>query len=512
MTTGGSAAAADEMQDARSTLRVPRIEPPDPRQTVATVIDPAVARLRRHTILALLALLFVVVPALNLVGVIEPYTVNRLGRYLCFAIAAIGVDLIWGYAGVLSLCQALFFCVGGYAMAMHLSLPAGGGDVRPEYNNIPQFFFFNSLDQLPLWWQPFASLPVALVAAVVIPAIISGTVGFFIFRNRVRGVYFSIITQALAWGAFLAFSRNELLLGGTNGLTNFYKPLNSETGWILGLYLLTASVLVLLFLGARYLVRSRFGRVLIAVRDNETRLYFLGYRPELYKAAAFAAGAVMAAIAGVLYVPQNGIITPNVMRVEDSIWMVIWVALGGRGKLWGAVTGALVASFTYSMLTSDMPRAWPFIQGGLFLAVLAFPDGMSQLWTRLESEVRHGATVWKAAATLLFVQIYFVADKLGVFPRPLTLTELAGVPLKYWILIAIAGGLLFLQSTRVALPLFGVAALIVSEALGLMPASFAVLKYVIVLALFATYAIGTAEGGVRSLIRRAGWPGRRTAS
>src|SRR5688500_2933841 len=189
MTTAGSGIAAEEKPDAPSTLRVPRIEPPDPRQTVATVIDPAVARLRRHTILALLALLFVVVRALNLVGVIEPYTVNRLGRYLCFAIAAIGVDLIWGYAGVLSLCQALFFCVGGYAMAMHLSLPAGGGDVRPEYNNIPQFFFFNSLDRLPFWWQPFASLPVALVAAVDIPAIISGTIVFFIFRNCVIVLY-----------------------------------------------------------------------------------------------------------------------------------------------------------------------------------------------------------------------------------------------------------------------------------------------------------------------------------
>src|SRR5690606_11690508 len=307
-----------------------------------------------------------------------------------------GIELIWGYAGVLTLCHALFFCLGGYAMAMHLSLPGGGGDVRPEYNNIPQFFFFSGVEALPAWWAPFASLPFALIAALLIPAIVSGLLGFFIFRNRVRGVYFSIITQALAWGAFLAFSRNEMLLGGTNGLTNFYKPLNSQNTWILSLYLLTAAVLALSFLVCRAMASSRFGRVLVGIRDNETRLSFLGYRPDLYKAFIFMAGAVLAGVAGMLYVPQNGIITPNVMRVEDSIWMVIWVAVGGRGRLWGAVIGALLANFTYSALTSDMPRAWPFIQGGLFLAALAFPTGMTELWRRLEREVQSGAHLVRA--------------------------------------------------------------------------------------------------------------------
>src|SRR4030095_9904458 len=177
--------------------------------------------------------------------------------------------------------------MGGYAMSMHLSLPEAGGDVRPEYHNIPQFFFFNNVDTLPAWWRPFASLPFAMLAAFVLPALVAGLVGFFIFRNRVRGVYFSIITQALAWGAFLAFSRNEMLLGGTNGLTNFYKPLNSQWNWILALYLLTVVVLTCAYLSCRYLVHSRLGRVLVAVRDNETRLYFLGYRPDLYKAFAF---------------------------------------------------------------------------------------------------------------------------------------------------------------------------------------------------------------------------------
>src|SRR5688572_8259586 len=298
---------------------VPRLVINPPPQQVAEV-DPALVRFRRKALVGLLFVLFVGIPCLSFFGVMEAHNLTRLSRYLCFAIAALGIDLIWGYTGVLSLCHALFFCLGGYAIAMHLSLPSAGGDVRPEYNNIPQFFFFNNVDTLPSWWAPFSSLPVALIAAFLLPAVVSGVVGFFIFRNRVRGVYFSIITQALAWGAFLAFSRNELLLGGTNGLTNFYKGLNSENQWILGLYLLTATVLVFSFAACRYLVRSRFGRVLIAIRDNEPRLYFLGYRPDLFKAFAFIAAAVLAAVAGMLYVPQNGIMTPNVMRVEDSVW------------------------------------------------------------------------------------------------------------------------------------------------------------------------------------------------
>lgn len=465
--------------------KIPRLA--EPVQD-ALINDPDLRSFRRKASFGLLLILFAVAPALNLVGVLEPHNLNRLGRYLCFAIAALGVDLIWGYAGVLSLCHAMFFCLGGYAMAMHLSLPRAGGDVRPEYNNIPQFFFFNNVETLPAWWQPFASLPFALIAAVLVPAIVSGLVGFFIFRNRVRGVYFSIITQALAWGAFLAFSRNELLLGGTNGLTNFYKPLNSENTWILGLYLLTASVLVASFLGCRRLVRSRVGRVLVAIRDNETRLYFLGYRPDLYKAFAFVAAAVLAATGGLLYVPQNGIMTPNVMRVDDSVWMVIWVAVGGRGKLWGAVMGALLANFTYSALTSDMPRAWPFIQGGLFLGVLMFPGGVADLWTKLETEIRAGERVYRILIALVFIEAFLVIDKLGWLPAVLTTTGFAGIASKYWILIA-AGTLLCLgRVAHAAIPMLGLSWFILSEAFGLMPSSFGVLKYVLVMATIVLYA------------------------
>jgi urea transport system permease protein len=449
----------------------------------------AVLEFRRRATIGVLTTLFVVMPALTMAGVVEPYNLNRMGRYLCFAIAALGIDLIWGYAGLLSLCHALFFCLGGYAIAMHLSLPGGGGDVRPEYNDIPQFFSFNGVTALPAWWEPFNSLPFSLAAAVLLPAILAAALGFFIFRNRVRGVYFSIITQALAWGAFLAFSRNEMLLGGTNGLTNFYKPLNSEPAWIIGLYLLTAGVLTLSFLACRHLVRSRIGLLLVAIRDRESRLCFLGHRPEVYKTFAFACAALLGAIGGLLYVPQNGIVTPNVMRVEDSIWMVIWVAAGGRGKLWGAVAGALIASFTYSMLTSDMPRAWPFIQAALFLTVLVFPAGISQLWSTLEREVAKGAGIARPLVVAGFVLAFLIADKSGWIPRALSLTEFAGVASKYWILIAAAAALSWGSTAPSAVPLITMATLVAGEALGLFPSEITILKYVAVGLLLALYAV-----------------------
>jgi urea transport system permease protein len=459
-------------------------------------VEPEIARFRQRAVTGLLLTVFVLIPALSLAGVIESHDVNRIGRYLCFAIAALGVDLIWGYTGVLSLCHALFFCLGGYAIAMHLSLPQAGGDVRPEYHNIPQFFFFNNVDRLPWWWEPFASLPVVLIVAIAAPAIVSGLFGFFIFRNRVRGVYFSIITQALAWGAFLAFSRNELLLGGTNGLTNFYKPLNTEIPWMLGLYLLAAVVLAGSFVACRALVGSRLGRVLIAIRDNETRLYFLGYRPDLYKAFAFMASALLAAVGGMLYVPQNGIMTPNVMRVEDSIWMVIWVAVGGRGKLWGAVTGALLANFTYSAVTSDMPKTWPFVQGGLFLTALAFPGGAGDLWIRLENEVRQGARVLRVLIALAFVEGFLVVDRLGWLSGFLSANEFIRIPVKYWIMMAVAALLCWGRVARAAIPMLGLSWFILTEAFGLMPPSFGLLKYVLVLLTIGLYAY--LEGGLKS--------------
>ena len=448
---------------------------------------PEVERFRGRALVFILLVAFVALPVMNLLGILEPHDLNRIGRYLCFAIAAVGLDLIWGFTGTLSLCHALFFCLGGYAMAMHLSLAAGGGDVRPEYNNIPQFFFFNNVESLPSWWAPFSSLPIALIAGLLVPTLIALLLGFFIFRNRVRGVYFAIITQALAWGAFLAFSRNEMLLGGTNGLTNFYKPLNTANGWILGLYLLTATTLTLVFWACSHLTRSRLGRVLIAVRDNETRLYFTGYRADLYKVFAFGVAALIGGVAGLLYVPQNGIITPNVMRVEDSIWMVIWVAVGGRGKLWGAVFGALLVNFMYSALTTDMPGAWPFIQGGMFLAVLFFPNGIAGLWERLEDEVRSGGRVGRLLLGIAFTEVFLIVDKLGFLPDAGSNLLVAGIEVQYLIMLGGATAICWGRVAHTAIPLCGLGWLIVTEALGMMPSSLDVLKYLVVLSTFAVY-------------------------
>ncbi len=317
--------------------------------------DPRVLALRYVTVALVLLLFFVLIPVLTGAGAVKDYKLNLLGKYLCFAIVALGIDLVWGYTGLLSLCQALFFALGGYAMAMHLSLKEGGGDVRPEYNNIPQFMFFNSLHALPAFWKPFASLPVSALAALMVPGAFAGLFGFLILRNRIRGVYFAIITQALAQAAWLLMCRNEMLLGGTNGLTNYSKGWQSPR-WIMALYLLTLTILVLAYLFCRALVKSRLGRVLIAVRDKETRLYFAGYKPHAFKVFAFAVGAMLAGLGGMLYPAQVGIITPQDMDVTASIFMVVGVALGGRGKLWGAVFGAVMLNSLRSSLSTDFAR------------------------------------------------------------------------------------------------------------------------------------------------------------
>jgi len=332
---------------------------------------------------------------------------------------------------------------------MHLSLPQGGGDVRPEYNDLPQFFFFNGVHTLPTFWAPFSSLTFAVVAAILFPAILAMGFGYFIFKSRVRGVYFAIITQAVAWAAFLAFCRNEMLLGGTNGLTNFYKPLNQSGRWILSLYLASAAALVLAIFACRYITGSSYGRVLVAIRDNESRLRFAAYRPENFKVFAFVIAAVLAGIGGALYVPQNGIVTPNIMRVEDSINFVIWVALGGRGRLWGAIAGCLVINYAYSTLTSDLPAIWPFIQGAMFLCIIAFPSGLTGLWDRLEEKCAARAGVLTALLPLAVLGAFVTSEALGLSPEVLQ-ARMLGVQAKYWMLslICLGWGLVRLRCVR----------------------------------------------------------------
>jgi urea transport system permease protein len=405
--------------------------------------DPRVYWLRAATISGILLFFFAVIPLLVSAGVVPDYKLNILGKYLCFAIVALGIDLIWGYTGLLSLCQALFFALGGYAMAMHLSLKQGGGDVRPEYNDIPQFMFFNNVRELPGFWKPFATMPFSLAAAIVLPGLAAAMFGFFILRSRVKGVYFSIITQALAWAAYLLISRNEMLLGGTNGLTNFYKPMMQARGWIISLYLLTLAAVCVAYFICRAIVKSRLGRVLIAVRDKETRLYFAGYKPYAFKVFAFSVGAMLAAMGGMLYSPQVGIITPQDMNVEASIFMVVGVAVGGRGKLWGAVFGALLMNVARSALSSDLPTLWPFVLGGVAVTVvLFFPEGFAGIWSKLERQVTAGEGYAAAALTslpLIVIALFVMLEALGLMPTFLegSFLRVLGLPLKYWFLVAI---------------------------------------------------------------------------
>src|SRR5665213_875045 len=407
--------------------------------------DRRISWMRKGAIAILLLLFFVGIPLLNMAGAVPDYKLNILGKYLCFGIVALGIDLIWGYTGLLSLCQALFFALGGYAMAMHLSLKQGGGDVRPEYNNIPQFMFFNNVHDLPGFWKPFASMPFAIVAGLAIPGLAAALFGFFILRSRVRGVYFSIITQALAAAAWLLISRNDMLLGGTNGLTNFYQPMSQAKGWIISLYLLTLTMLVLSYLFCQAIVKSRLGRVLVAVRDKETRLYFAGYKPYAFKVFAFSIGAMLAGLGGMLYSPQVGIITPQDMNVDASIVMVVMVALGGRGKLWGAVFGALLLSVARSSLSSDMASVWLLVEGLIAVTVvLFFPDGFAGLWDAMERQITAGEGFWRAALTglpLAAVALFVGAEALGLTPGFLQGDKFQplGLMPKYWLLLFVLG-------------------------------------------------------------------------
>ncbi len=326
------------------------------------------------------------VPLGYAVGWIDITTVNQFGRYLCIALVALGLDLIWGYTGILSLCQMMFFTLGGYCIGMHLAMK---GPLQGD--GIPTALFVVSSQvsgmKLPWFWQPFDSVWLSIMAVFVIPGLFAYIYGWLAFRSRVRGVYFSIITQATTVAATQVFRLNDMQLCGTNGLTNFVTifgfPLNDSSTKI-GLYLASVAALTGGYLFCRFLVNSRAGRILIAVRDSESRLRFAGYQPIYYKAFAFAVAAVLGAVGGMLYTPQNGIITPFKMNPEESIYIVAMVALGGRGTLTGAILGSLIFSFAYSWLSSMFADWWLIILGSLFVfVILVMPDGLVGAWRRL---------------------------------------------------------------------------------------------------------------------------------
>ena len=330
---------------------------------------------------------FILLVAMPLLNVMPPedswlhlsdFSLNRFGKFLAFAILALGLDLIWGYTGILSLGQGVFFGLGAYCMGMHLMLTIGKESVYGS--DLPDFMVWNQVKELPFFWKPFFSFPGAVLGSILVPMLFASVFGFFAFRSRIKGVYFAIITQALALAAWLVFNRNDTNLGGTNGLTDFKQVLGyrlSDASTQLGLYLLTVLCLGGAYLLCRWIIASRAGRVLIAVRDSEQRVVFSGYTPANYKLFVFVVAAGLAGLAGMLYVPQVGIITPAQIGVLPSLEMVIWVAVGGRGSLSGAVLGAVVVNYGRSILTNYFPGLWPFILGGLFvLVVLLFPDGL----------------------------------------------------------------------------------------------------------------------------------------
>lgn len=329
-------------------------------------------------------ILLLVMPALNVFPPedswfhLSDFSLNRFGKFLAFAILALGLDLIWGYTGILSLGQGVFFGLGAYCMGMHLMLTIGKESVYGS--DLPDFMVWNQVKELPLFWKPFFSFPVAVVGAILVPMLFALVFGFFAFRSRIKGVYFAIITQALALAAWLVFNRNDTNLGGTNGLTDFKQVIGyrlSDPGTQRVLYVLTVLCLGGAYFLCRWIIRSRAGRVLVAVRDSEKRVVFSGYTPANYKLFVFVVSAGLAGLSGLLYAPQVGIITPAQIGVLPSLEMVIWVAVGGRGSLVGAVLGAVSVNYGRSVLTNYFPELWPFILGGLFvLVVLLFPDGL----------------------------------------------------------------------------------------------------------------------------------------
>jgi urea transport system permease protein len=314
-------------------------------------------------------------------AVLPVFRLNLLGRFLSLAIVALGIDLIWGFTGLLSLGQGIFFALGGYAAAMYLQLNSSAGFP----NGIPEFFGLYGVKQLPAFWVPFHSPLFTLVAIWLIPAVLAAVLGNLVFRNRIKGVYFSILTQAALLVFFNFFNGQQKLINGTNGLktdvTQLFGQMVGSPEMQRGFFWFTALMVIAAWAFVRWVVRGRYGDVLIAIRDDEPRLRFAGFNPTLFKTIVFAIAGGLAGIGGALYTVQSGIVSPQYMTVPFSIEMVIWVAVGGRGTLVGAILGAVAINYAKSLVSEAMPQSWLFIQGGLFiLVVTALPEGVIGWW------------------------------------------------------------------------------------------------------------------------------------
>ena len=342
-------------------------------------------------VLGLIAITMLMVPILNLAVPessafhISTFAVTLLGKFLCYALLALSVDLIWGYCGILSLGQGAFFTLGGYAMGMYLMRQIGS---RGQYGNaeLPDFMVFLNWDHLPWYWFGFDHLWFALIMVMLIPGLLAFVFGWLAFRSRVTGVYFSIITQALTYALMLAFFRNEMGFGGNNGLTDFKEigglTITADSTRII-LFLASGFALIFAYLACRFIVTSRLGRIVVSIRDAETRTRFCGYQVESYKLWLFVFSSILAGIAGALYVPQVGIINPGEFSPLNSIELVVWVATGGRGTLYGAIVGAFTVNYGKTIFTSYSPETWLFALGALFVLVtLLLPKGLVGLFGR----------------------------------------------------------------------------------------------------------------------------------
>ncbi|WP_119389722.1 urea ABC transporter permease subunit UrtC [Taklimakanibacter lacteus] len=341
--------------------------------------------------LAVILIIAILVPVLHLLVPpesafhIPAYAMALIGKYLCYAMLALSLDLIWGYCGILSLGHGAFFALGGYAMGMYLMRQIGS---RGVYGNaeLPDFMVFLNWTELPWYWHGFDSFAFAMFMVLFVPGVLAFLFGFFAFRSRVSGVHLSIITQALTFALMLAFFRNDMGFGGNNGLTDFKDILGfnlQASGTRTALFIATCLALGASLLLCLAITRSRLGVVLTAIRDAESRTRFLGYRVEAFKLFAFTVSACIAGVAGALYVPQVGIINPGEFAPANSIEAVVWTAIGGRGTLFGPILGAVLVNFAKSWFTSALPELWLFALGGLFLAVTLFlPKGLAGLFDR----------------------------------------------------------------------------------------------------------------------------------
>lgn len=322
----------------------------------------------------ILVVLLAIIPLFLRMDMVKSTTVIYLAKCMCFAIVAIGLDLIWGYTGLLSLGHGLFFALGAYGMGMYLKLQATQG-------RITDFMQVGGFTELPMIWRPFKYLPFTLILMLVIPGAFAGVIGYFIFKNRVKGVYFSIISQALTWAAYSLFTALSPYTNGNVGITEIQSLFGSikgpkNEGKLLLIFYITLMVMIVIYAFSYFIVNRKFGKLLIAIRDGENRTYFSGYNVSTYKNCVYVLSAVFAAIAGALFVNLNGSVSPSEMTISNSIMMIIWVAIGGRGTLIGAVFGAFLVNLCeYNLSSGSLVEVWQYIIGGIFTITILFFRG-----------------------------------------------------------------------------------------------------------------------------------------